>query len=204
MAEHPRPRRSRPGRPVDGFTLIELMLVTALVAASVGIALPLMAESIDELRTASAARYLAARIMSARVEALKRSTPMGLRFQPMSGDYGFRVHLDGNGNGLRTADIQQGLDPPMTNLERLGDNFPGVRFELMADVPDVDGGRDDRTDGVRIGTSRILTLGPDGTATSGTLYVRGRRSQYAVRVLGATARTRVLQFHTGEQTWISR
>lgn len=204
MAEHPRPHRSRPGRPVDGFTLIELMLVTALVVASVGIALPLMAESIDELRTASAARYLAARIMSARVEALKRSTPMGLRFHPMSGDYGFRVHLDGNGNGLRTADIQQGLDPPMTNLERLGDNFPGVRFELMADVPDVDGGRDDRTDGVRIGTSRILTLGPDGTATSGTLYVRGRRSQYAVRVLGATARTRVLQFHTGEQTWISR
>ncbi len=33
-------------------------------------------------------------------------------------------------------------------------------------------------------SSRILTLSPDGTATPGTLYVHGSRSQYAVRVLG--------------------
>jgi hypothetical protein len=50
-------------------------------------------------------------------------------------------------------------------------------------VADVDGDRSTTTDGVRIGSTRILTLGPDGTATSGTLYVRGRRGQFAVRIL---------------------
>ena len=54
-----------------------------------------------------------------------------------------------------------------------------------------------------IGSSRILTLGPDGTATSGTLYVRGRRGQYAVRILGITGRTRVLRFHPGTGQWIT-
>jgi hypothetical protein len=57
---------------------------------------------------------------------------------------------------------------------------------------------------VRIGAARILTMSPDGTATSGTLYVQGRRAQYAVRVLGATGRTRVFKYDTGARTWISR
>ena len=40
--------------------------------------------------------------------------------------------------------------------------------------------------------------------TSGTVYVRGRRSQYAVRVLGATGRTRLLHYHTGQRAWVSQ
>jgi hypothetical protein len=60
------------------------------------------------------------------------------------------------------------------------------------------------SDGIRVGSSRILTLGPDGTATSGTLYLHGRRGQYAVRVLGATGRTRVLRFDTGTGRWLTR
>jgi len=70
-----------------------------------------------------------------------------------------------------------------------------------AGVPDVDGDHSAMSDGVRIGTSRILTLGPDGTATSGTLYVRGRRGQFAVRILGATGRTRVLRFDPASGQW---
>jgi hypothetical protein len=60
------------------------------------------------------------------------------------------------------------------------------------------------SDGVRIGTSRILTLGPDGTATSGTLYLHGRRAQFAVRILGATGRTRLLRFDPGGRRWVSK
>jgi hypothetical protein len=59
-------------------------------------------------------------------------------------------------------------------------------------------------DGVRIGTAGILSMISDGTATSGTLYIRGRRRQYAVRVLGVTGRTRVLQYSPGDRSWIGR
>ena len=73
------------------------------------------------------------------------------------------------------------------------DKFPGVHFELMPGVPDADGEGGTGEDGVRIGSARLLTMSADGTATSGTLYIRGRRGQYAVRVLGVTGRTRMLQ-----------
>jgi hypothetical protein len=46
-------------------------------------------------------------------------------------------------------------------------------------------------------------VSPDGTATSGTLYVQGSRAQYAVRVLGATGRTRVLKYERGSGAWVS-
>lgn len=211
-----RPRPAWPGAPpqivrtcaerdpsVSGFTLIELLFTIAALAVLVGMAIPIGGDAVDELRTAAAARYVASRIATARMDAIKRSTPVGVRFQPASSDYSFRCHADGNGNGVRTTDIVAGVDPPLGVSERLRDSFPGVWFELMPGLPDVDGVLDGRSDGVRIGTSRILTLGTDGTATSGTLYVRGRRSQYAVRVLGATGRTRVLKYDSGSRTWIS-
>jgi type II secretion system GspH-like protein len=187
-----------------GVTLVELLFTLTLLAIAIGMAVPVTTVVFDQIRTAGAARYLAGRILSARMEAIKRSTPVGLRFQPSASDDVFRCYMDGNGNGIRAADIERGTDPALSIAERIGDGFPGVRFELLRELPDIDGVRDGRVDGIRIGAARILTLDPDGTATSGTLYVRGRRAQYAVRVLGATGRTRVFQYHTGERRWISR
>ncbi len=211
MALEPRPRGGRPGisaggdrRAASGFTLLEVLLASAIAIAVMGIAIPLYADVSDEVSTAAAARYIAARIGSARMEALKRGTAVGLRFQSGATDYAFSSYVDGNGNGVRTIDIQRGTDRPLGPLERLGDNFRGAVFALMPDIADVDGIRDGRTEGLRIGTARILTMSPDGTATSGTLYVRGRTAQYAVRVLGATGRTRVLRYQPGDRTWITR
>lgn len=193
------PERSR----TDGFSLVELIFALALASLLVGLAVPVVGDVVDRFRTAGAARYLAGRVMRARMEAIKRSTPVALRFEMVASEYVFRCYADGNGNGVRTADIQQGIDAPLTPEERLGDNFPDVRFELMPGLADIDG-VSGRAEGVRIGIPRILTVSPDGTATSGTLYIRGRRAQYAVRVLGATGRTRVFQYNPGDRTWISR
>jgi hypothetical protein len=42
-----------------------------------------------------------------------------------------------------------------------------------------------------------------GTSSSRTIYVRGADgSEYAVRVLGATGRTRVLRYLAASRTWI--
>ena len=116
-------------------------------------------------------------------------------------DYTYTTYADGNGNGIRTADIEDGIDQPLGPPERIGDQFAGVRFVLGEGVTDLDGAKNADPNGVRIGKSGILTMGRDGTATSGTLYLRGRGGQYAVRVLGATGRTRVLLFESGAGTW---
>jgi Tfp pilus assembly protein FimT len=188
-----------------GFTLIELLLFVAISATLLAIAVPLATSALDDMRTAMAARYLAGRILAARLDALQRSTCVGFRFEPSSSDYLFSTYTDGNQNGIRTTDIASGVDPIDATGERLADRFASVRFGLAAALPDLDGVRQmTDTDGVRIGSPKILTLSPDGTASSGTVYLRGTRAQYAVRVLGATGRTRVFQYQRGANQWVLR
>ena len=189
----------------SGLTLIELLFVVALVSTLIAIALPLTADALDRQRCASAARYLAGRVYLARMEAVKRSTNVGIKFDAVDADYKFTTYVDGNGNGIRTLDIRLGIDVSLTSEERLSYTFAGVRFGLMPGVPDVDGDAHSAGgDGVRIGAARILTLGSNGTATAGTLYVHSRKEQFAVRIFGVTGRTRVLHYHTGERRWVSR
>jgi hypothetical protein len=170
-----------------------------------GLAIPITTTALDEMRTAMAARYLGGRIIAARLDALQRSTCVALRFEVAGDDYTLATYTDGNRNGVRTADITSGLDAPLSPKERLRDHFADVRFGLAVGVPDLDGTPQLQEDaGVHMGSAGILTLSPDGTATSGTVYIRGRRGQYAVRVLGATGRTRVFQYHAGARQWLVR
>ena len=187
-----------------GLSVIELLFALATSVTVGALAMAATTAAIDEMRTAVAARYIAGRIGSARIDAVRRASAVALRFEAVDGDYVYAPYEDGNGNGVRTAEIRDGIDRPVGAFERLADKFPGVRFELAAGVPDADGQAGTGGDGVRIGAARILTMSPDGTATSGTLYVRGRRGQYAVRVLGVTGRTRMLQYQPGNRTWLSR
>jgi type II secretory pathway pseudopilin PulG len=187
-----------------GLTLVELLFTLSLMATVSAVSMPLVGQSIDEIRTATAARYLAARITAARTAAVRSNQSMGLRFETFGGDYRFATFADGNGNGIRAADIRDGTDLCVDAFERLSDKFPGVRFALTEGIVDADGQTDTGIDGVRIGSARILTMSSDGTATSGTLYVRGRRAQYAVRVLGVTGRTRMMEYRSGDARWINR
>lgn len=186
-----------------GFTVPELLLAVAFAATVTGMAVPVLSHALDDHRAGLAARYVASRIRHARMEALKRATAVALKFEAGRPDYSLTPFADGNGNGVRTADIRRGIDPPLGRPAQLADNFPGVHFGLIEGALDIDGFASG-PDGVRIGSARILTLAPDGTATSGTLYLRGRRAQYAVRVLGTTGRTRVLKYRASDRTWMSR
>jgi hypothetical protein len=187
-----------------GRSLLEVLLVLATSLTVGAFAMALTSSAVDEMRTAVAARYVAGRIGSTRIDAVRRSSAVAMRFEPVGDDYMYAPYEDGNGNGVRTAEIRSGVDRPLGPYERLSDKFPGVHFELAPGIPDADGEAGTGADGVRIGSARLLTMSVDGTATSGTLYVRGRRGQYAVRVLGVTGRTRMLQYSPGDRTWLSR
>jgi hypothetical protein len=187
-----------------GRSLLEVLLVLATSFTMGALAIAQTSSAIDEMRTAVAARYVAGRIGSTRIDAVRRSSAVALRFEAVGDDYMYAPYEDGNGNGVRTAEIRNGVDRPLGPFERLGDKFPGVHFELAPGLPDADGQTGTGADGVRIGSAHILTMSADGTATSGTLYIRGRRGQYAVRVLGVTGRTRMLQYQSGDRVWLSR
>jgi type II secretory pathway pseudopilin PulG len=187
-----------------GITLVEMLFAMAVTATMTALAIPLTGDAIDTMRTSMAARYVASRITAIRIDAVRRSNAVALRFETSGGEDVFTPVGDGNGNGVRSTEIRQGVDCALGPVELLSDKFPGVRFGLIPGLPDADGQMGTGTDGVRIGTARILTMSADGTATSGTLYIRGRQGQYAVRVLGVTGRTRMLEYRSGDRTWINR
>jgi len=190
-----------------GLTLVEMLVVVALLATLTAVALPGLLTVVDDYRTASAARYLAGRFRLARMEAVRRSAAVAVRFQRDGASVRYASYVDGNHNGVRTADIIRGVDRALTGEEQIGDQFPGVRFELDGRIPVIGASTvtaADR-DPVQVGVSGIVTFTPSGTSTSGTVYLKGRgEAQYAVRVLGATGRTRVLHYETGARAWIEQ
>lgn len=165
------------------------------VAAAVGIvsaaAVPQLTATIERTRTASAARYVAARLAFARSQAVTRSANVALLVTIVGDTATIAMYADQNGNGVRTRDIAAGIDGPTSAPVSLTRLFPHVVLSL-----------NDPADSAST-TSALMSFTPLGTASSGTLYLRGRDgSQYAVRVLGATGRTRVLRYLSATRTWV--
>ena len=148
-----------------------------------GGAVPQAIATFERPRTLAAARYLASRMTRARTEAVMRSATIGIRLTPESGTLRIEEFVDANRNGIRTADIASGVDVPRSPGMRLSDQFPRVESELAG--------------------SALLSFTPYGTATSRTITLRGADgSRFAVRILGASGRTRVLRFDATSGDWV--
>jgi prepilin-type N-terminal cleavage/methylation domain-containing protein len=181
-----------------GLTLVEMLVVLWVLGILSAIAIPEFWSGLDEWRTSAAARYISGQFYGARFEAVKRSTRVAFRFQWDGVEYRFATFVDGNGNGVRSTEIANGVDWRLTQDTRLSARFGGVRFAIGGDVPLIDGGFGSNP--IRVAGGSLVTFGPDGTTSTGSVYIRGtRRAQYAVRVFGVTGRTRVFRFVRG--TW---
>ena len=93
-----------------GTSLLELTFVVAVMATVTGIAVPALFVGLDHTRTAAAARYLESKARLARMQAVARSAAIGIRFEKHEAGYRFATYVDGNFNGIRTADIGRGID----------------------------------------------------------------------------------------------
>ncbi len=170
----------------QGYSLIEVLAVVALMVILATTAVPLAHNSLDRSRTAGAASYVASRLMPQKPDG-----------------YWFRTYVDGNGDGVLARDINRGVDPPIGTDERLDRRFSGVTFGICPGVtPVVPGDPFDVSDPIQIGRSTIMSFNPDGSSTAGTVYIRGLlANQFAVRVLGVTARARVFHFDFSDGKW---
>jgi type II secretory pathway pseudopilin PulG len=186
-----------------GYSLVELLVAVCLSVTVGGVAVALTLSSADSFRAAAAARYVAGRLAQNRMDAVKRSAFVALRFEPFQDGYRLRRYLDRNGNGVRQRDVDREIDVPLEPPVRLEQDFPGVSFGVHPGVPPVTAGDDlDDANPIRIGRSEFLSFSPLGSATAGTVYIRGRgHHQLAVRVLGATGRIRVLRFDVRNRRW---
>lgn len=176
-------------RSVAGFSLVELLCACLLLATLAGIAIPVTSGVLSRARSLSAARYLAARMQSARGQAVARGTHVAVRVTTHGVAIVVATFRDGNRNGVRTTDIADGSDARIEPDIGLSDLFPGVRAGSADGGPPL--------------PSSLFSFGPSGTASSGTVYLKGSEDgQYAVRVFGATGKVRVLTYRGATGEWV--
>jgi prepilin-type N-terminal cleavage/methylation domain-containing protein len=179
-----------------GFSLIELLFATSLLAVLAAMAIPLLGASVDSTRARSAVRYIAGRLAMARAQAVARGANVAVRFIETTDGMSVASYGDGNADGVRTEDIAAGIDPVLEPPVRLQDLLPGVNVVFW--------GGTDAPEARVVGRARLFSFSPTSTATSGSIYVHARDgTQWAVRVLGVTARARVLRYHPSSREWLA-
>jgi type II secretory pathway pseudopilin PulG len=186
-----------------GFSTIEVLATLASVAVLAGATVPNVLAALDRYRASGAARYVAARLTEARMDAIVRGAHTAVRFSRVDGGFSYATFVDGNRNGILARDIENRIDREIRPGHRLASHFSGVDFGVMPGLPPVEAGDSlPGDDPVRLGTSNSVTFSPFGTATPGSLYILGpRNEQFVVRILGETGRIRVLRFDRHRRQW---
>ena len=185
-----------------GITLTELIVVLALAVSTAGASLPAFESGLDALRIRHAAGVVASRARLARQEAVVRSRHVGLVFDRTTSGWRMSVCGDGNGNGLRRLEIGTGVDRCAADPDLVNSLIPGVEVAVDPGLrgPDGEAGS---ADAIRFGASDMASFSPLGSCTGGTLFLRSRRGrQYAVRIAGATGRTRILRYDDRSSAWV--
>ncbi len=183
----------RSARPEAGRALLALVSGLAGLGLLLGATLGL-GPFASVCSTTAAARALAAQMRACRVEAYADGHSRAVVF-PLMANEPYVIARDGDGDGLRRADLALGIDTrgPASSLAR---DYPGIRIASppwpAPALPSGQGVIGLATPALRFGRARLVAFTADGRATPGSLFVTdGRQTLCAVVVTGATARTRV-------------
>jgi len=193
------PRRLPPTTD-QGASLIELVVVFGLLVILGAMATPVASAAIEAERVRQAAGFMAARFQLARQQAVSRSASVGVVFDTAGERMTFQVCVDGNGNGIRRAEISA-QDSCTEGPYDVSVMFPGVRIAVDPATRGPDG-EPGSPDAIRFGRGDIVSFSASGSCTAGSLFLRSRSGlQYVVRVAGVTARMRILRYEAATRTW---
>jgi prepilin-type N-terminal cleavage/methylation domain-containing protein len=201
-SDDPVPGAGMPGEEESGYTMLELLIVAAIVVILGALTVPVTSATIDSHRIRQAANFVASRLRYTRQQAVYGNRAFAMVFDEVGGRWVFQVCSDGNYNGVRRLDIALGFDPCVEGPQDIETMFRGTK---VAVDPAIRGpaGEPGSIDPVRFGRSSMLSCSLGGTCTAGSLYLQSPNgTQYAVRVFGATGRTRVLRYERATSRWV--
>jgi type II secretory pathway pseudopilin PulG len=192
-----------------GITLLETVVCVVLASLAAVAVLPALGKMRASALTAAGARHLAVTLQALRWKSVAQGRGFGLYFVRDASGWCWYEVRDGNGNGLRAAEIANGSDPTLSGPRRLENVASGVTLGFppgspIPRVPPSEGWIHDLDDPIRIGRSKLLAFSPSGTSSSGSLYVTdGRERLYAVVLYGRTAKIRVWRYAPASRQWNS-
>jgi hypothetical protein len=178
------------------LTLVVLGLLLSWTTAIAG-------RVVSDTKTAAAAREFAVLFQALRWKSVSENVHVGLFFEPDGAGWHWWEVRDGNGNGLRTAELRRGTDVRVSGPQRLQRGvrlgFPDGR--TIREIPPSRGTLSG-DDPVRFGRADLISFSPRGRSSSGTLFVTdGRHRLYGVRLYGASTRIRVWRWDDREESW---
>lgn len=199
-----RGRTRGPGSFPRGFSAVGMLLALAVAGVVFALAVPGVVALQSSVAVRSAAAETGAAFFQARGLAILRGRYVGLRFQQNGDRYEWIAYVDGNGNGIRTADITRGIDRPIARFPwHRNDVRPAILTGNLVPDPGEDGAFLDRvSDPIRFNSSDICSFSPIGESTPGSIYLWDGHDRMAViRVFGRSAKIRTLYYRRGDRTW---
>ncbi len=196
-----------PRRGAGGWSLVEVSAALAVAGLALVASLPALAGTLRRHRLEAAARTVAQALVAARWDALASGRVSGLRLLPETGgDLVWQHVRDGDGDGLRTDDLDAGIDPQVGRPHRLSLRAPGVRAGVLGGLavprlPPQTGLLDNPGDPVKFGAADLVSFSPVGSATSGSLYFTDGAGMTALVLNGNTGRLRLFRFDTSVLRW---
>lgn len=186
----------------DGFTLLEMAIALAVLLVMFAVAVPHVRAYSEHAYIEAAGRAFEVEFRKAQSIAVRSQAQTALVFEADDEPPTYSLYADRNHNGVRRADIRNGIDERISGPFALAAGLPGVRVAILPGLRVIPPGSGplDTSDPIRFGNSDILSFGPLGTATPGTFYLAGRHVQAAIRVVAGNARVRLLFCRPGG-TW---
>lgn len=181
-----------------GHTLIELLFAIAILTLFLALGLPGLRAYSSEAQILGAAEVFKQEFRKARSIAATTNRQTAIRFEETAAGPCISVYQDGNHNGVRSTDIERGIDTRISGPRRLDSGAASVRIAIHpgTPAPPPERGLLDTSDPIRFGRSEMLSFTPLGGATPGTFYLAGDAVQAAIRVTGETSRIRLLIYRT--------
>jgi type II secretory pathway pseudopilin PulG len=177
-----------------GRSLLEVVIVLAVMLVAASVMVPNLRAYSQQAQITAAAQVFQGRFREAYSTAIRTNAETAIRFETGAAGTSYSLYVDGNGNGVLSAEIATGRDRRIAGPIALDAGLSGVRVGINPGVPAIppDSGTLDPADPIRFGRSNMLSFSPMGTATPGTFYLAGDRAQAAVRVTPGSARVRIL------------
>lgn len=186
-----------------------MLAVLYLLALGALVAFPATAYLREEGRAAAGARQMATTFQALRWKSVSMRRACGLFFERQGDRWVWWLVVDGNGNGLRTAEVRAGVDPIRSGPHGLDDHLEHVALGFpprggpFPQIPRGPGNISGTDDPIQFGRSDLVSFTPGGSSSSGTLYVTdGQKGLFGVVLFGPTSKLRVWRYNPRERRWI--
>lgn len=185
-----------------GATVVETTIAVALVGVLAAMVAPELATWRARQSVAAAGSELAVELEAARYAALALRRTHAIVFRELQGAIRRGRAVDGDGDGVRSADLRDGVDTWLAHPAAGAAIGRGIAIGLPSSVPPLPGGVRPR-DALPMPPSGILSVTPDGTLSTGTIYLCHEAGEcFAVRSFGPGGRVSAWQFRGGR--WVRR